>query len=298
MPAAVDRRAQRQFHERHADTAACADPLSARTREDLIERLELITLEPSRVLDLGAGDGEAARVLARRYPKAQVVALDHAAGRCTRARRARGWRRRYQVVRGDLHALPFADGSVDLIFANLVLQDCTSPDAALRECRRVLRPGRGLLTFATLGPATLTELREAWRAVDPACDAHVHDFVDMHDLGEALGRAGLCDPVLDVDRLQLTYSSIDALGQELRRAGAACALAARRRSLTGAGRWRALRAHCAERLDDSARLRITAELVFGHAWASPVPPPAGPSGVAPSGDTAVAIPLANITRRS
>lgn len=272
--------------------------MSARARAELIDRLNLITLNPTCIVDVGAGDGEAARALAQRYPKARVVALDHAPARCANARRRRGWRRRYEVVHGDMHALPFADGSVDLIFANLVLQDCVPPDHALRECRRVLRPGSGLLTFATLGPATLGELREAWRAVDPACDAHVHDFVDMHDLGEALGRCGLREPVLDIDRLQLTYSSLDALCRELRLAGAACALAARRRSLTGAGRLRALREHCLARADGDGRLRITAELVFGHAWASPAPAASGPPGAGSDADGTVAIPLTSVGRRS
>ncbi len=296
-PAELERRAQRRFHERHASAASAADPLSPLSREELLERLTLVSLQPARILDVGAGDGEAARELARRFPKAQVIALDHASGRCARARRRRGWRHRYQVVQGDLRALPFADESFDLVFANLVLQDCVPPDQALLECRRVLRAGNGLLTFATLGPATLSELREAWTVVDDRCQAHVHDFVDMHDLGEALGRCGLREPVLDVDRLGLTYSSLDALLRELRVAGGGCTLADRRRTLTGAGRLRALREECARRVDGDGRLRVTAELVFGHAWASAGPPPEGRSGGARNAAGAVTISPADIGRR-
>ena len=68
-----------------------------------------------------------------------------------------------------------------------MLQWCNEPDAVFRECRRVLKPG-GLLTFTTFGPDTLVELRRAWAAADGR--THVNRFIDMHDLGDALLRAG------------------------------------------------------------------------------------------------------------
>ena len=90
-------------------------------------------------------------------------------------------------------------------FSNLMLQWCNDPDRCLRECRRVLRPG-GLLSFATFGPDTLVELRRAWAAVDG--HVHVNRFIDMHDLGDALVRAGLAEPVMDVERYTLTYADV------------------------------------------------------------------------------------------
>jgi malonyl-CoA O-methyltransferase len=71
----------------------------------------------------------------------------------------------------------------------------------------VLRPG-GLLLFSTFGPDTLKELRAAWRAADG--HTHVSRFIDMHDLGDALVRAGLGEPVMDMEHLTLTYPTCAA----------------------------------------------------------------------------------------
>ena len=96
----------------------------------------------------------------------------------------------------------------------------------------MLRPG-GLLTFTTFGPDTLVELRRAWAAADG--HAHVNRFIDMHDLGDALVRAGLAEPVLDVERYTLTYAEVRDLMRDLKAIGAHNANAGRPRGLTGKG---------------------------------------------------------------
>ena len=88
---------------------------------------------------------------------------------------------------------------------------------ALAEMRRVLRPG-GLLLASSFGPETLQELRAAWAAVDDG--VHVNRFVDVHDLGGALQRAGFIEPVLDVDRHVHHYADVRALMGELKSIGA------------------------------------------------------------------------------
>jgi malonyl-CoA O-methyltransferase len=265
----IDRRVLRRWHERWAGHHDRHAVLAERTRGELLERLDLLTLTPRRVLDAGAGTGLGAAALARRYPQARVVALDHAHGMCRRARRRRGWRHRFDVVRGDLAALPLPDSSVDLLFCNLGLQDCQPLDDVLAGIRRVLADG-GVFTFATLGPGSMAELRTAWREVDAV--PRVHPFVDMHDLGEALGRAGLRDPVLDVERVVFTYPDWPALVGELRRLGGASALRARPPGLTAPGRLAALeRAYECHRRDGV--LPLTCEVVFGHAWAVGAAPP-------------------------
>jgi malonyl-CoA O-methyltransferase len=238
--------------------------LAQRTREELLSRLDLVRVAPARVLDAGAATGAAALALARRYREARVVAVDPAAAMCRRARRRRGFFTRFDVLQADLGALPLADGAMDLVFSNLALQQCDPLDAALGELRRVLSPG-GLFTFATLGPDTLRELRGAWRDVDDL--PHVHPFVDMHDLGEALLRCGFGEPVLDVEQVVLTYPDWAGLVAELRALGGASALAGRRRTLTGRRRMASLAAAYG-RYRERGVLPATCEIVFGHAWAT------------------------------
>ena len=149
------------------------------------------------MLDLGAGTGLAAREIKRRYRRAQVTAADIAAPMLEVARRRSRFWRPIRCVQADARALPFEDASFDLVFTNLMLQWLAPPDAALAEMRRVLKPG-GLLLASSFGPETLRELRAAWEAGDAG--VHVNEFVDVHDLGSALARAGFGEPVLDVDR--------------------------------------------------------------------------------------------------
>ncbi len=143
-----------------------------------------------------------------------------------------------------------------------MLQWC-NPDAVFAEFRRILAP-RGFLSFTSLGPDTLKELRAAWRQVDSR--SHVHHFIDMHDLGDALVRAGFAAPVLDVERYTLTYTEVRRLAADLKAVGAHNAAADRPRGLTGRGKFAALQsAYEAYRHD--GRLPATYEVVFGQAWA-------------------------------
>ncbi|MFQ5608842.1 MAG: cytochrome c oxidase subunit II, partial [Woeseiaceae bacterium] len=95
--------------------------------------------------------------------------------------------------------------------------------------------------------------------------AHVNAFFDMHDVGDALVRTGLSDPVLDVDRLSVTYADTDKLFADLSACGGRNSLAARRRSLTGRQRFQSMR----HALDDEASesgLTLDLELVYGHCF--------------------------------
>ena len=94
------------------------------------------------------------------------------------------------------------------MFSNLLLPWIDDPAAIAREVCRVLRKD-GLFVFSGLGPDSLRELRAAWGTVDDY--AHVNEFPDMHNIGDALVQSGLRDPVLDVDRLQVRYSGSEAL---------------------------------------------------------------------------------------
>jgi len=237
--------------------------LHAQVRAELLERLDVLGFTPATVLDLGAGTGQATRALRERYRRARVLALDLAPGMLAEAGARQSWRRRFDRVCADAARLPLRAGSVDLVFSSLMLQWAVDLDAVLAEARRVLAP-RGCLTFATFGPDTLCELRAAWRAVDAL--RHVNDFPDMHTLGDALVRAGLADPVMDVDRHTLSYTSAAALMRDLKRVGAQSVLAGRPAGLAGRARLARVEAAYGEfRLPDG-RLPATYEVIYGQAW--------------------------------
>jgi malonyl-CoA O-methyltransferase len=229
----------------------------------MLERLDLVRLQPRTVLDLGCGTGQASGALLRRYPKAQVIALDIAHPMLLHARRQGTWLRRPRCVCGDAERLPLADARVGLIYSNATLQWCSDLDATFRELLRVLAPG-GLLMFTTFGPDTLRELRWAWSQVDG--HSHVSSFPDMHDVGDGLVRARFADPVMDVERLTVTYQEVADLMRDLKVLGAHNATSGRPRGMTGKGRVRAM-AQAYEGLRANGRLPASYEVVYGHAWA-------------------------------
>ena len=124
--------------------------------------------------------------------------------------------------------------------------------------------------FSSFGPDTLKELRESWHTADTDSGnnnerSHVNDFIDMHDIGDALLRAGLSDPVMDVDNITLTYSDVYQLMRELKALGAHNVATGRRHSLTGKTRLRNMVA-AYEEFRDGGLLPATYEVVYGHAW--------------------------------
>jgi malonyl-CoA O-methyltransferase len=258
---ALDTSRVRRSFDRAATTFDAAAVLHAEVRDNLLARLDLMAVAPRVVMDAGAGTGHAARALKRRYPKALVIALDSSQRMLRAAGRRQLWLRRFARVQADAERLPLADGSVDLILSSLMLQWC-NPDSVFAEFRRVLAP-QGLLCFTTLGPDTLQELRAAWRQVDS--HTHVNQFIDMHDIGDALVRGGFASPVLDVERYTLTYLDVRKVAADLKATGAHNATAGRARGLTGRRQFAALQA-AYEAFRQEGRLPATYEVVFGHAW--------------------------------
>lgn len=252
-----DKRAARRAFDRAADfDSACF--IHDAARERLLERLELVSLTPRTIVDLGCATGRGAAALAARYLGARVLALDASGDmlRATVAHRGGG----VAAIGGDAERLPLRSHSIDLLFANLVLPWCR-PDIVFAEAARVLTPN-GVLLFATLGPDSLAEIRRAFAAVDKGI--HVHAAFDMHDLGDLAMKAGLAEPVLDVDRLTVTYAEPAALWRDLKAVGAGNVAGGRRRALTGRGRWSRFEQALAPRLGE--RFAVTVELIFGQAF--------------------------------
>ena len=259
----IDKRQVRRSFERAASRYDEAAELQREISDRMIERLNYVRVEPRLVLDLGSGTGYAIDPLRRRFGKAGVVALDLAHSMLVEVRRRGRWLRRPRCICADAESLPLADGSVDLIFSNATLQWCNDLQGAFREFARVLSPG-GLLLFSTFGPDTLKELRAAWSQADGY--SHVSSFPDMHDVGDDLLRAGFLDPVMDAERLTLTYSSVSDLMRDLKLIGAGNATDGRPRGLTGRRRYRVMEQHY-ETYRKAGRLPATYEVVYGLAWA-------------------------------
>jgi len=178
----------------------------------LLERLEFHRQLPQRILDLGCGTGGASSALKRKFRQAQVIGLDVSTAMLKRLRKRSSLLRPLRGVCGDIARLPFASQSTDLLFSNLASHWSGDPTALFDEFRRVLRPG-GMLLFATLGPGTLRELREAWAEVDGSVT--FSPLPDLMEIGDALVALGFQEPVMDMERITVHYPSLEALAREL-----------------------------------------------------------------------------------
>ncbi len=244
----------------------------------LLERLDFMTLQPGRVLDVGSGTGYGLAHLRARYAAAELSALDIAPAMLAAAR-ARlpqpGWTQRARLrlapasahathlVCADMARLPLAPNSMNLVWSSLALQWAHDLESTLKGFHQVLAPG-GLLIFATFGPDTLKELRTAFSIIDDA--PHVNRFVDLHDIGDMLIHAGFASPVMEMDMLTLTYADLKTLMRDLKGIGAHNAATTRRRGLLGKSAWARLeQAYESQRLE--GRLPATFEVIYGHAWA-------------------------------
>lgn len=261
-PFHLDKAQVRRSFERAAASYDTVAVLQREVGSRMLERLDLVRLVPEVVLDVGCGTGFTTAQLLKKYRRARVLGLDIALNMLAIARRRSSWLRKLRCLCGDAEALPLADACCELLFSNLTLQWCGDLDRVFREFLRVLRPG-GLLLFSTLGPDTLIELRRSWQAVDGY--HHVNAFIDMHDVGDALVRVGLEHPVMDVERITLTYQDVFALMRDLKALGAHNVSAGRARGMTGKARIQALCAAYEEFRRDGL-LPATYEVVYGHAW--------------------------------
>lgn len=269
-------RASAQYHD--------AAHLQSAVGAELLARLQYFPLEPRVILDLGAGTGRGAAALRARFPRTRVLAVDPVYAMMQEARRRQRFWRRYDCICADGCAMPFAAHSVDLVYCNLMLQWCAAPATLFQELQRVLRPG-GLLLFSSFGPATLQELRGAWASVD--AHSHVSAFTDMPELGAALMKAGMTEPVMDRELQVRHYADVYALMNELRAIGARHAATDRRRSLTGRHRLQAMAA-AYESLRHAAGLPASWEIICGAAFAGQSHPGTTEASAAGS-ETAIAL---------
>ncbi|WP_323752441.1 malonyl-ACP O-methyltransferase BioC [Marinobacter sp.] len=193
-------------------------------------------LLPEAVLDLGCGTGWFTRKLMTRYPEAPVTGADLSPGMLKQAEAATA-SEHVNWLNADAEQLPLADGSVDLVFSNLMVQWSRRPEAVLAECQRVLRPG-GFLAMSTLVDGTLRELKQAWAKADPG-QPHVNRFVPATEWCRLTG-AILPGSTLELAPIRLSYESPMALNRELKHLGAVFKGKERRRTVTAPGRFRGM----------------------------------------------------------
>lgn len=266
-----DKNAIRESFDKAADTYDAAAVLQREVIERLFDRLALINLQPSVILDAGSGTGAAQPLLKERYPKAQLIELDLALNMLKTAQTKTSGLKKWlsfldsnkpASICADIEHIPLADQSVDLIWSSLTIQWCNTPDAAFKEFSRVLKPG-GVVIFSSLGPDTLKELRAAFSGIDGY--EHVNQFIDMHDLGDALVAHGLTMPVMDMEYITMTYPDVKAVMSDLKHIGASNKMNGRRNGLLGKSAWQKIQSQY-EAFRKNEVLPCTYEVVYGHAW--------------------------------
>ena len=246
-------------------------PASAWLHEEVArrmqERLDVIKLQPQAWADWEPlrGGLQAHLALRARYPRADVwpVVAQPAEAARVQAQTTAAWWRPARWTGPKVQAGWPGAASVQMVWANMLLHQVPDPQELIGQWQRALAVD-GFLMFSCLGPDTLRELRAVHAAM--GWPAPSHDFTDMHDLGDMLVQAGFAEPVMDMERITLTFETPERLLQELRELGRNLH-AARFGALRGRGwrqQWLQAVAEKGER-DPAGQLKLTFEVVYGHA---------------------------------
>lgn len=203
----------------------------ARFQRDIADMLvgQIDVTAATQVLDLGSGTGYCAQQLANRYPNAVITNLDIAEAMLVRSRECVEQQGQRWVC-SDVQALPFSDGSFDLVVSSLTLQWCPAPERVFSELYRVLKPG-GHAWISTLAEQTLHELRSSWAQVDDY--VHVNSFLSCAEIEATLTKSAFARTVIDNRQEQYYYPSLGALARELKGIGANNLNAGQANGLTG-----------------------------------------------------------------
>ena len=238
--------------------------------EEMFLRLKLLKNNPDNILDLGCGPGNAGPDLKDTYKPHDLIYLDFAYDMLKKAEeknrdhflKAFSRKTAQQFICADMEAIPLVENSIDMVWSNLSLQWCNDLDRVFVQIEKILT-SNGLFIFSTFGPSTLHELRASLASFSQ--HSHVNQFIDMHDIGDALIRCGFSDPVLDVDVYTLTYNTFKDIMYDLKHIGARNALQGRAKAMTGKGFLYQLEKFY-EVYRANKKLPATYEVVYGHAW--------------------------------
>ncbi len=279
-PAPIDVALLRKRFDRAAATYADAAVVQREVGYRLLERFDVMRIAPSVVLDVGCGPGTHTKALAERFRDATVIAIDQSPAMVARAVPPvpkKGWLARLTTrssdagkgeTRGlmaDMNALPLPREHADVLWSNFALQWANDLPALFAEWNRVLKVG-GVMMFTAPGPDTLIELRRAISRDEIDADKHVQRFTDLHDIGDMLVHAGFADPVMDMEVITLEYATTDALWRDLKAQGANNAMERRARGLMTRRKLRSIEAALDASRRDSGPIRMSVEVIYGHAW--------------------------------
>ena len=200
-----------------ADTYDAAAIVQQEICDRALERLQMLKLEPSTILDIGSGTGKSVRGLQTQFPKSHVIASDVAMPMLMYLNQMQAsLQHKASIVCCDAEKLSIKDESVDLIFSTSTFQWCEDLNLVFTECLRILKPD-GVLVFTSFGPDTLKELRQSWACVDQ--QDHVHQFIDMHYIGDLLLANNYTDPVVDMELITIEYQHVRQLLKDLKDTG-------------------------------------------------------------------------------
>jgi malonyl-CoA O-methyltransferase len=258
-----DKKNTRQHFENAADSYDAAAVLQLEIAKRMGERLDFIKLQPKAVLDVGCGTGFITKDLLKRYPKSKVIALDLALNMTRKTKELGGWLRKPKLVCADAEHLPIKPESMDLIVSNLMIQWSNDLSKMFTGFHNVLKPN-GLLLFSTFGPDTLKEMRESWSSVDDT--PHTSSFVDMHEIGDALLKAGFINPVTDMELITMTYSNVRQLMKDIKEIGASNTDSERSKGLMGKQKLKAFEEAYEQFKTADGLYPATWEVIYGHAW--------------------------------
>lgn len=259
----IDKKTTRLHFERAADTYDASAVLQKEIAKRLTERLDYIKHSPKTVLDAGSGTGFVTQDLLKRYPRSSVIALDIAYSMARKSQQQGGWFRKPLAVCADAEKLPLKPESIELLISSLMLQWSNDLKQTLSGFHSVLAPN-GLLLFSTFGPETLREMRESWATVDNV--PHTSNFLDMHEIGDALLQSGFINPVTDMEMITMTYANVRQLMRDIKQIGASNTHSERSKGLMGKQKLKAFEAAYEQFKTNEKLYPASWEVIYGHAW--------------------------------
>jgi malonyl-CoA O-methyltransferase len=259
----LDKKTTRLHFERAADTYDASAVLQREIAKRLSERLDYIKQQPATVLDVGSGTGFITKDMLKRYPKANVIALDSAFNMALKSKLQGGFWRKPKVICADAEQLPIKPDSIDFLISNLMLQWSNDLNKTFSGFHSVLAPN-GLLLFSTFGPETLNEMRQSWASIDNR--PYTSTFADMHEIGDALLQAGFIDPVTDMEMITMTYANVRQLMQDIKQIGASNTDSQRSKGLMGKEKLKAFENAYEQFKTTDDLYPASWEIIYGHAW--------------------------------
>lgn len=259
----LDKKITRMHFERAAESYDGAAVLQREIAKRMGQRLDYIKQQPKRVLDVGCGTGYITEDLLKRYPKADIVALDIAHSMVRKTQKHGSWLRKPKAICADAEYLPLVADSVDMVISSLMLQWSNDLNKVFTGFHHVLAPN-GLLLFSTFGPETLNEIRQSWSKVDN--DPHTSEFPDMHEIGDALLQAGFQDPVTDMEMITMTYANVRQLMRDIKQIGASNTKSKRSKGLMGKAKLKAFEDAYEIFKTKEGLYPASWEIIYGHAW--------------------------------